>query len=186
MALKILQIAGWLVAFYIISEIIGYYYRKSWFFNQYSLLKTHYLMLLDIDLFALMLKNHSVNEQGKVVGFEDMKGGLLPYNKVFDLFHVNNVRLNLGLYVNKNDIHKNVIKFLNVSIQLFEELSNTNKNTNREKYNEIVEFINQLYLDVRLSIINFQKIQNKILVNLKSFDEPKSLQETKVIQFIKI
>lgn len=186
MSSKIMQIAEFLIAFYFISKTIGYFYRKSWFFNKYSLLKSHYLMALDIELLILMLKNHSVNEHGKVVGFEDMKGNLLPYNRVFDLFHTNNLQLNLGLYVNKNDINEYVIDSIDLTMNLFMGMCNLNKKDDPKKYEKYLNTINSLYLSIRSIIVSFQANQNNMFLNLKDFNEPKSLSETKILKFITI
>lgn len=168
------------------SLILSNLYKKTMFFNKWTLPKYHYLLLLDLELLSLMLKNHSVNEQGRIVGFEDMKGNLLPSSRIPDLLHQRNVIIDLSLFMTHKDVNNGLKEMFSLSFVLFEKASKINKNQDKYSYDAIQDLINKLYLSIRSSIINFQSNQNHFLVDFKQYNEPRTIKEMKIIKFLTI
>lgn len=186
MAEKLSLFAIYLIFAYLGSSILSYLYRKTIFFNKWTMPKYHYLLLLDLELLSLMLKNHSTNEQGKIVGFEDMKGNLLPASKIPDLLHERNVNINLNLFMTHKNVNDGLKEMFSVSFVLFDQLSKINKLQDKNKYEALQTLINRLYLSVRSSLINFESNQQHFLVDFKQYNEPKTIKEMKVIKFLTI
>lgn len=175
-----------LVLAYLGSSILSNLYKRTMFFKKWTLPKYHYLLLLDLELLSLMLKNHSVNEQGKIVGFEDMKGNLLPSSKIPDLLHQRNVIINLNFFMNHNDVNDNLKKMFSLSFALFEKASKINKNEDKNYYHAIQNLTNKLYLSIRGCLIDLQSNQNHFLVDFKHYNEPRTIKEMKIIKFLTI
>lgn len=169
---------------YLGISILNQLYRKTEFFNKWTIPKYHYLLLLDMELMALMIKNHIINHKDLVAGFEDLKGNVLSATKVKNLFHKNNLSLNLGFGMNLKHLPNDFICLTDAIIFLFESISNINKK--HDLYIKSYDDINKVYLTIRQLIIFYQSNQNKFWVDLKQYNGPKTLKETCVIKFLTI
>lgn len=174
---------------YLFITILVYFYRKSLFFRYWTLPKYNYLLLLDMDLLVLMLKNHVKNDQGNVIGFQDLQGNVLSATKVNDLFHQNNVSLNLGFFMKSKDIPNEFVYLTGVIHFLFDAISNLHKED--DLYKKLYDDINKIYcvvrdLNIRYQTHFFKTHQNKLLVDFKQYNEPKTLKQLHVIKFLTI
>jgi len=165
-------------------SIFTFFYRKSNIFKYWTLQKYNYLILLDMDLLVLMLKNNVKNDRGEVIGFQDMKGNILSSSRINDFLHENNVSLNLGFGMRSKDVPEEFIYLSGVISFLFKSISNLNKEDSL--YKKMHDDINKVYLVLRELIIAYQNHKNIKFVKFCRYNEPKTLKELHVIKFLTI